>query len=158
LAGSHICVGFALSVHGSCHDAQLLTIKEIETEIAENWFIISKDCNDQRFVRRPRVIREFIERNKAELDRHGSLPCHVANPGTQGGGRPTAEYWLNACSMRHIRWPPALPRYGDSWQGAGMPQSRGLLQKTRSLGDGRHGKGCIYGMRPVLARTCQLLA
>jgi hypothetical protein len=39
-----------------------------------------------------------------------------------------------------------------------MPQSRGLLQKTRSLGDGRHGKGCIYGMRPVLSRTCQLLA
>ena len=37
-------------------------------------------------------------------------------------------------------------------------ESRGLLQKTRSLGDGRHGKGCVYRMGLVLARTCQLLA
>src|ERR1700730_9081793 len=38
LAGSHICVGLALSVHGSCHDAQLLTIKNrISSVIIGGW-------------------------------------------------------------------------------------------------------------------------
>lgn len=43
---------------------------------------------------RPRVVRELIARNEAELQRYGGLPCRAANPGRRGG-RPTQAYYLN---------------------------------------------------------------
>jgi hypothetical protein len=43
---------------------------------------------------RPRDIRQLIERNREELERHGGLRYGAANPGSQGG-RPSTEYWLN---------------------------------------------------------------
>jgi hypothetical protein len=41
-----------------------------------------------------RSIREVIQANHAELERHGSLSALPTNPGEQGG-RPGNEYWLN---------------------------------------------------------------
>lgn len=52
------------------------------------------DIGERLGFERPRVIRELIARNKAELEGFGSLPCHTANPGANGG-RPATEYWLN---------------------------------------------------------------
>jgi hypothetical protein len=42
---------------------------------------------------RPRDIRQLIERNREELERHGSLRHHTATP--SGGGPAFTEYWLN---------------------------------------------------------------
>lgn len=43
---------------------------------------------------RPRDVRQTIERNRQELERHGSLRFQTANPDS-AGGRPGTEYWLN---------------------------------------------------------------
>ncbi|WP_109156461.1 MULTISPECIES: Rha family transcriptional regulator [unclassified Azospirillum] len=45
-------------------------------------------------MERPRVIRELINRNAAELEGFGGLPCRTANPGPEGG-RPGKAYYLN---------------------------------------------------------------
>jgi hypothetical protein len=45
---------------------------------------------------RARDIRQLIERNREELERHGPLRCHTAMAERpQGGGRVATEYWLN---------------------------------------------------------------
>ncbi|WP_296988141.1 hypothetical protein [Thalassospira sp. UBA1131] len=47
-------------------------------------------------MRRPRDIRQLIDRNRAELESYGSLAVRHRKPqNARGGGRPADEYWLN---------------------------------------------------------------
>jgi hypothetical protein len=53
---------------------------------------------------RPRVIRELIKRNAAELERYGGLPCHAANPGPGSDSRVYA-YSLQGAGLHRSRAP-----------------------------------------------------
>jgi hypothetical protein len=44
-------------------------------------------------MRRPRDVRQLIERNRAEIEKHGALEVRGTAPQTSGG-RPGLEYWL----------------------------------------------------------------
>lgn len=55
---------------------------------------------------RPRVIRELIQRNKAELERYGSLPCRTAViEAGKGAQHEVEEYWLTEAQALLICFP-----------------------------------------------------
>jgi len=59
---------------------------------------------------RPRDIRQLIERNTEELERHGTLRHHTAK---STGGRPAGEYWLNRNQAIVICMKSDAPRAPD---------------------------------------------
>ncbi len=60
---------------------------------------------------RPRVIRELIIRNRDELERYDTLPCHTATP--IGGGPAASEYWLTEAQAILICMRSDAPRAPD---------------------------------------------
>lgn len=75
----------------------LITITTINNEPR----VLDTDLAEALGMKRPRVIRELIERNREELEVFGSLPCHTANPGPQGG-RPSKAFYLNEDQAVHV--------------------------------------------------------
>jgi hypothetical protein len=62
---------------------------------------------------RPRVIRELIKRNLAELERYARLPCHTATSHDGPGARPVEEYWLNEAQAILICMRSDAPRAAE---------------------------------------------
>lgn len=61
---------------------------------------------------RPRDIRKLIERNRDEIERHGTLRHHGATPA--GGGPEATEYWLNKAQALLVCILSDAPRAEDA--------------------------------------------
>ncbi len=98
------------------------------------------DLGERLGFERPRVIRELIERNKAEVESFGLAPRRTA-PITSGKGRVTEvqEYWLNeeqALLVATISNAPKAPqvramliRVFVAWRRGELPSPRGGAPK-----------------------------
>jgi hypothetical protein len=69
-----------------------LTVQMVEGEPR----VVDLEIAERLGFERPRAIRQLIERNRAVLERHGSLPHRVAMIEVgKGAQREVAEFWLN---------------------------------------------------------------